>query len=162
MLHFFFSFGKRDESKGSESPVSSDLPATETQDLSSSAMVDLVEDWRRISIFRTRVRCKCKICNLIIDGGSVMNIVAQEVIDKLQLPTNKKPKPCKVAWVDDHAIPVTRQCLVPFKIDILEDEIWCGIITMNTTYFLDGHGCLIERYILIKRSICILLCGKDT
>lgn len=91
-----------------------------------------------------------------------MNIVAQEVIDKLQLPTNKKPKPCKVAWVDDHAIPVTRQCLVPFKIDIYEDEIWCGIITMNTTYFLDGHGCLIERYILIKRSICILLCGKDT
>lgn len=33
------------------------------------------KEWWRTSIFWTRVRCKGKLSNLIIDGGSTMNIV---------------------------------------------------------------------------------------
>lgn len=46
-------------------------------------------------------RCKGKLCNMIIDYGSAINFIAQESIDKLQLPTEKLQKPYKVAWVND-------------------------------------------------------------
>ena len=65
-----------------------------------------------------------------------MNIVAQEVIDKLKLPIEKHPKPYIVAWVNDHSIPVTRRCLITFQIGVYEDEIWYDIIPMNIAHIL--------------------------
>ena len=57
-------------------------------------------------IFRTGVSCKGKGCNVIIDGGSSMNIISKEAIKKLQLPTTKHPTPYKVAWIYDYSIPI--------------------------------------------------------
>lgn len=37
----------------------------------------------------------------IIDGESCMNIVVQEVVDKLQLPTEVHPNSSLITWVDD-------------------------------------------------------------
>ena len=73
-------------------------------------------------IFQTRVRCKGKLCKMIIDGGNVMNIAAQKVIDKLQLAIEELSKPYKATQVDDCAIHVTHQCLVTFKIGIYKDD----------------------------------------
>lgn len=60
---------------------------------------------------------------LSIDGGSSMNIISKEVADKLQLPTEKRPKPCKVAWVDGRSMPINHRCLVLFKIGTYEDSV---------------------------------------
>ncbi|XP_017970464.1 PREDICTED: uncharacterized protein LOC18609565 [Theobroma cacao] len=54
------------------------------------------EDWKRLSIFRTRVVCECKVCDLVIDGGNMENIISKEAIDKLKLPTSKHPHPYKI------------------------------------------------------------------
>ena len=48
--------------------------------------------------FHTRVIVVDKGVNVIIDNGSVINFIAQEVIDKLNLPTEKLPKPYQVKW----------------------------------------------------------------
>lgn len=37
-------------------------------------------------------------CQMIIDRGSYKNIMAQEVIDKLQIPTEKHPTPYRPSW----------------------------------------------------------------
>lgn len=63
-----------------------------------------------------------------------MNTISKEAVDKLQLPTEKHPKPYRVARFNDYYIPINHQCLVPFKIGIYEDSVWCGVIQMNTTY----------------------------
>ena len=48
------------------------------------------EDWRRTTIFRSMAKCRDRLCNLVIDGGSEMYVISQEVIDKLKLPTEKQ------------------------------------------------------------------------
>lgn len=83
------------------------LMTTEKEDL---------ELWRRTSIFRTSVRCKGKVCNLSIDSESCMNIVSQEAVEKLKLPTTKHPKPYRTAWIDDYCLLDNHQCSVPLKI----------------------------------------------
>lgn len=65
-----------------------------------------------------------------------MNVVSQDVVDKLMLPTEKHPTPYKVSWVNEVAIPVTKWCWVTFKIGIYEDSIWCDIIPTNVTHIL--------------------------
>ncbi|KAJ0010646.1 hypothetical protein Pint_33371 [Pistacia integerrima] len=57
------------------------------------------EDWRRRSIFRTRVVCGGKVCDLVIDGGSMENIISKEAVDKLKLLTITHAHPYKVAWL---------------------------------------------------------------
>ena len=60
---------------------------------------DEEEDWRRRSIFRTCVVCGDKLCDLVIDGGSMENIISKEAVEKLKLPTNKHPHPYKIGWL---------------------------------------------------------------
>ena len=55
-----------------------------------------------------RVRVEDKSANLIIDNGSAMNFVAQEVIDKLHWPIEKLLMPYQVTWSNGHIIPVTQ------------------------------------------------------
>ena len=45
------------------------------------------EDWRRISIFQTHISCQGRLYTMIIDGGSSLNIVSQELVEKLNLKT---------------------------------------------------------------------------
>ncbi|RVW47624.1 Transposon Ty3-I Gag-Pol polyprotein [Vitis vinifera] len=63
------------------------------------------EDWRRNSIFQTRISCQGRLCTMIIDGGSSLNIASQELVEKLNLKTERHPNPFKVAWVNDTSIP---------------------------------------------------------
>ncbi|GAV84600.1 zf-CCHC domain-containing protein [Cephalotus follicularis] len=81
------------------------------------------EDWRRRNIFRTRFLCGGKVCNVIFDGGSVENIVARDVVEKLKLPIEKHPHPYKISWFrKGNEVPVTSRCLVKFTMgDNLED-----------------------------------------
>ena len=41
------------------------------------------EEWIQTMIFRTRVKCEDRLAKLVIDNGSAVNFVAQEIIDKL-------------------------------------------------------------------------------
>ena len=51
------------------------------------------EEWRQHKKFQTQVRCEARLANLVIDHGSAINFLAQEVIDKLHRPTEKLLKP---------------------------------------------------------------------
>ena len=97
------------------------------------------EDWNHASIFRSRVNCKGKSCNMIIDGGSAINVISQEAVEKLKLPTETHPRPYKVAWVNNYSIPVRKQCVVPFRVGNYEDTIRCDVIPMNVTHILFGR-----------------------
>ena len=55
------------------------------------------EDWRRTSVFRTRVACQGRLCTLIIDRGSCSNLTSKELVEKLNLKTKEDPNPYQVA-----------------------------------------------------------------
>lgn len=81
------------------------------------------EGWRQQNFFRTRVRVEEKVANLVIDRGSGINFVVQEVIDKLHWPTKTLLKPYKVTWPNGFVISVTH-VFGSFKLGNFEDNCW--------------------------------------
>ena len=123
------------------------------------------EDWNHASGFWSRVNCKGNSCNIIIDSGSMMNVISQLPVEKLQLPTVKHRRPYKVAWVDNYSIPVRHQCVVPFRVGKYEDTIQCDVIPMNVTHILFWRPWLKKkktnlRSLLIMSATLILSSGK--
>ena len=105
------------------------------------------EDWRRKSIFRTRVKCEDKVCNAIIDGGSTENYVSKETVKKLKLPIEKHPHPYKIQWVKKgFEIPVKFQCLVRFTMgNDVDDEALCHVVQMDACHILLGRPWLFDH-----------------
>ena len=48
------------------------------------------------NIFHIRCHVNNKVCSLIIDGGTCTNVASALLVEKLQLPTLKHPKPYKL------------------------------------------------------------------
>ena len=46
---------------------------------------------QRRSLFHTRCKCEDKFCDVIIDGGSINNLVSEEMVSKLKLKRKKHP-----------------------------------------------------------------------
>ena len=55
---------------------------------------------QRDNIFYTKCHVQGKVCGLIIDGGSCVNIASQYMVDKLHLPLLEHPKPYKLQWLE--------------------------------------------------------------
>ena len=104
------------------------------------------EDWRRTSIFQTRVSCQGRLCTTIIDGGSSLNISSQELVEKLNLPLERHPNPFRVSWVNDTSIPVSCRCLVTFLFGKdFEESIWCEFLPIKVSHILLGRPWLFDR-----------------
>ena len=58
------------------------------------------EGAQRESIFRSRVHVKDKVCNVIIDDGSCMNIASTLMVEKLAFPLLVHPRPYKLQWMN--------------------------------------------------------------
>ena len=52
---------------------------------------------------------------LIIDGGSCVNIVSSSMVERLKFLVEPHPQPYKVAWIDNTSILVTHRCLISFS-----------------------------------------------
>ena len=104
-------------------------------------------DWRRKSVFRTKCKCRDKVCKVIIDGGSTDNLVSTEMVQKLQLTCIPKPHPYSISWLKkDHSVMVNQTCLVDFKIGpyedkvwCYEDKVWCDVVPMDACHVLLGR-----------------------
>jgi hypothetical protein len=42
---------------------------------------------------------KDRVCKVIIDSGSMNNIVSTEMVEKMELKTTAHPRPYKVSWM---------------------------------------------------------------
>ena len=78
----------------------------------------------------TKFHTICKVptsdarCSIIIDGGSCTNIASTMMVDKLNLPTIKHPRPYTLQWLNDgEGIQVTKQVSVAFSVKNYHDEI---------------------------------------
>ena len=56
------------------------------------------DSWLQTKIFRTRCTSGGKVCQVIIDGGSCENMVAKEMVEKLNLQCENHPHPYHIAW----------------------------------------------------------------
>ena len=83
------------------------------------------------NIFHNPCHVNNKGCSLIIDGGSCANFSSAFLVEKLQLPILKHPKPYKLQWLNDSGeVKVQNQVLVSFSIRKYHDEVLCDVVPM--------------------------------
>jgi len=95
------------------------------------------------NIFHTRCHVYSKICSLIIDGGSCINVTNTEVIRKLNLHTTKHLIPYKLKWLNDGGeVKVNKQVLVAFSIGKYCDEVQVlyDIVLIQVSHLLLGKS----------------------
>ena len=102
------------------------------------------DHWKRTSIFHTVIQSGDKKCKLVIDGGSLMNVVSKDAVKLLNLKVEPHPNPFRVAWVNDHTLPVTQRCLVSIQMGDYKDEIYCEVLPMDVAHVLLGRPWLYD------------------
>jgi hypothetical protein len=102
--------------------------------------VEVEKPVQRTSLFRTACKTNYRVCKVIIDSGSIDNLVSTEMVEKLELETTMHLKPYKVSWLQKgNHVMVAKQCLVEFKIEGYRDEILCDVIPMDVCHILLGR-----------------------
>ncbi|KAF7842202.1 uncharacterized protein G2W53_004500 [Senna tora] len=101
---------------------------------------------QRENIFHTRCLVNNKVCSLIIDGGSVTNVASTTMVEKLNLPIIRHPRPYKLQWLNECGeIKVDKQVLVSFSIGKYCDEILCDVVPMHAGHILLGRPWEFDR-----------------
>ena len=86
------------------------------------------------NIFQSKCLIGGKVCDIIMDSGSVDNYIASNVVEKLELLVTPHPTPYKVSWINSSSSQdITHQCLVTFSFPNFEDTVLCDVINMTTT-----------------------------
>ncbi|XP_021288378.1 uncharacterized protein LOC110419610 [Herrania umbratica] len=106
-----------------------------------TVMMNEDESWLRHNILYTRCTSQRKACNVIIDSGSCENVVANYMVEKLKLPIETHPHPCKLQWLRKrNVVKVTRHCCVQFSIENkYQVEAWSDVIPMDACHLLLGR-----------------------
>ncbi|KAM2088669.1 hypothetical protein ACFX1T_032717 [Malus domestica] len=103
------------------------------------------DSWKRTSIFQTYVPCGTTRCQLVIDGGSTLNVISKAAVDRLHLQAEPHPHPFQVGWVDKTRLPVTERCLVPLQLGPCHEKLYCDILPMSVAHVLLGRPWLYDR-----------------
>ncbi|KAI3709992.1 hypothetical protein L2E82_39765 [Cichorium intybus] len=105
------------------------------------------EDWLRNNIFQSTCTILGKVCRLVIDSGSCENIVSEEAVQKLNIRTERHPKPYKLAWLKRGGeVTILKRALIPFSIGAkYRDEVWCDVVTMDACHLLLGRPWQFDR-----------------
>ena len=90
------------------------------------------------TIFLTSYTSHGKVCNVIIDSGSCTNVVAKEMVTKLNLTIKPLLQPYKIQLFQrGNGLKVTKRCLVSFSIGKnYKDEVWCDAMPMDACHLL--------------------------
>jgi len=118
-------------------------------------------DQQKENIFQTRCYVQSKVCGLIIDSGSFVNVCSTTLVSKLELSTVKHAKPYRLQWLNGGGeVKVTKQAVVPFSIGKYVDEVLCDVVPMQASHILLGrpwqydrkavHDGVRNRYTIVK------------
>ena len=117
---------------------------------------------QRENIFHTRCLVKEKVCSMIIDGGSCVNVASILLVEKLGLPTMKHLRPYQLQWLNETGkVKVNKQVLVPFSIGRYHDEILCDVVPMHANHILLGRPWQYDRSTLHNGSTNRYTFSKD-
>jgi hypothetical protein len=104
---------------------------------------------QRTRLFKIACKTKGWACKVIVDSGSMENLISTDMVEKLDLETTDHPNPYKVLWLQEgHQVNVTKQCLVEFKIGGYNDKILCDVIPMDVCHLLLGRPWQYDRNVI--------------
>eukprot|EP00253_Pinus_taeda_P014651 PITA_14651 len=101
---------------------------------------EMAEQTQQKTLFRIVCKSHGECCKLIIDSGSIDNLVAIEMVENLGLKRLNNPTPYKVSWLQKgHQLLVDKQCEVEFHIGKYQDKVVCDIMPMEVCHILLGR-----------------------
>jgi len=100
---------------------------------------------QRQNLFHSRCHINDKLCPILIDNGSCVNVASTRVVDKLGLKTIPHAKPYKLSWLKEEDIKVTQQVLINFSIGNFKDEVLCDVVSMEATHIFLGRPWQFDR-----------------
>ena len=103
------------------------------------------EDPLRSSIFSTLTKIGTTVIKILIDSGSVVNVVATPSVHTLGLQPMFHPRPYKAMWINDTSLAVTKRCIVPLRVARYREDIWCDILPMGVGSVFLGRPWLYDR-----------------
>lgn len=104
------------------------------------------EPKQRRSLFKVRCKIMGKVCKVIIDSGSIDNIISEEAITKLKIPKIPHSTPYKVTWLNkgQHVL-VNEQAWIEFTIGGYKDKLLCDVLPMDACHLLLGRPWQFDR-----------------
>jgi len=97
------------------------------------------EPTQRKNMFRTICKSKGNCCKVVMDSGSIDNLVSIDMVEKMGLKRMEHSTPYRVSWLQKgHQVLVNEQCKVEFQIGTYKDEVLCDIIPMDVYHILLG------------------------
>jgi hypothetical protein len=101
------------------------------------------------SLLRPACKTIDRVCKVIVDSGSIDNIVSTEMVEKVVLESIVYPSPYKLSWLQKgHQVNVTKQFLVEFKIGGYKDEILCDVIPMDVCHLFPSRLWQYDRNVI--------------
>ena len=102
---------------------------------------------QRHNLFHSKCTIAGKVCKFIIDSGSSENVVAEDVVNKLNLTTELHPYPYKLAWLDTKTdLTITRRALISYSVGgTFQDQIYCDVAPMDACHLLLGRPWLFDH-----------------
>ena len=125
--------------------------ADEEEDLVIRRSLNVIQEneeaWLRDNIFQTKCTSHGKLCNVIINSVSCINLVAEEMVNKLNLKTRPHPQPYKIQWFQKgNVLKVTKKCMVSFSIGKnYKGKIWCDVVPLDACHLLLGRPWQFDR-----------------
>ncbi|PON61627.1 hypothetical protein TorRG33x02_281190, partial [Trema orientale] len=106
------------------------------------------DEWLHNNIFQSMCTIRGKVCRFIIDSGICENMVAEEVVKKLEVPTQKHPKLYKLAWLKKSTdVTVSQRALISFSIRVTyKDEILYDVVSIDACHLLLGRPWQFNRH----------------
>uniref|UniRef100_A0A0D3E466 CCHC-type domain-containing protein n=1 Tax=Brassica oleracea var. oleracea TaxID=109376 RepID=A0A0D3E466_BRAOL len=102
---------------------------------------------QRHNLLHSKCTIAGKVCKFIIDSESSENVVAEDVVNKLNLTTEIHLYPYKLAWLDKKTdLTITRRTLISYSVGgTFQDQIYCDIAPMDACHLLLGRPWLFDH-----------------
>ena len=99
------------------------------------------KDEERENIFHSRCIIQGKVCSLIVENESCINMAFVTLIEKLGLQTSVYPHPYCIQWLNHgRCLQANSRCLVSFLVGKnYFNKVWYDIIPKNVCHVLLGR-----------------------
>ena len=102
--------------------------------------------------------------HFVVDNGSQKNLISAKFIKRLELSTTPHPQPYSIGWISQgRGIRITQQCLLPYGIKPLKDEVLCDVAPLEVCDVLLGQPYMWKRHDVYEsrnRGVIVTLAGK--
>ena len=93
----------------------------------------MADEKKMTELFYVRIISKHTKIDTLFDSGSQVNLISEEIINKLGLETKPHPKPYPLGWLQENTqMQVTKQCRLRFAITTnFVDEVDLNVVPLD-------------------------------